>query len=111
MLLGHASVKNARSRTSSHLGFEGCVADVNALDKRNRTALHSASSCGKLEIARHLLDSGSNVNAETDSGETPLHGVAKVLSEDGVRVARLLITRPALGSSKLHGYFSTMVQK
>jgi ankyrin repeat protein len=48
-------------------------ADVNAPDRRQNTALHSASHLGSLEIAQVLLDHGATVIPENDEAQTPLH--------------------------------------
>lgn len=71
---------------------------VNARRKDNWTPLHLASNCGKLEMARLLLDHDANANAEDNLLRTPLHHVTGgqyAVEEDGVRVARLLIERGA----------------
>ena len=37
------------------------------------TALHWAAQCGHLDICELLLHSGANVNAQNQTGDTPLH--------------------------------------
>ncbi len=75
--------------------------DVNAPDKDHRTALHSASYFGDLEIARVLLDHGAKASwpsSEDDRAQTPLHLVFKNsywFQHDGLGVAKLLLERGA----------------
>ena len=64
-------------------------ADVNSSDNgRCKTALHWASSYGKVAIARVLLTNGADVNAKSSRNQTPLHrvtndGVARALLDYG----------------------------
>ena len=46
---------------------------LNIRDSAGWTALHSASSCGYLEIVKALLENGANPEVETDRGALPLH--------------------------------------
>ena len=72
--------------------------DVNAQDTNHNSPLHSASYCGKLEIARVLLNHGAQVDAKNDWGETPLHQVSHGEYEsqaDGVALAQLLLANGA----------------
>ena len=73
-------------------------ADVNAPDSHQDTPLHSASSLGRLEIARALLDHGAKPGLGNDRAQTPLH-LASLgsywLQEDGTGVAKLLLERGA----------------
>jgi cytohesin len=50
-------------------------ADVNALNTRNKTPLHSQDS-DSLAIAQCLLDAGANVNAKDSEGNSPLHNAS-----------------------------------
>ena len=50
--------------------------------------LHRAAEENRIDIARAMLDRGAEVDARTESGETPLHWAAEMNSLD---VARLLI--------------------
>src|SRR6266702_4093177 len=68
--------------------------DVNVQSKHKWTPLHFASHYGKPDIVRLLLDHGANANAESENGDNPLHkvcGNSQDKSQDGVRVARLLL--------------------
>ncbi|KAN0142126.1 Ankyrin repeat-containing domain protein [Lactarius tabidus] len=71
---------------------------VNATDGHQNTSLHSASSYGRLEIARVLLDHGANPSSENDRAQTPLHIVSQGsywFQDDGPGVAKLLLERGA----------------
>ena len=46
--------------------------DVNLRGLGNMTPLHRAAQNGRKEMVELLIESGADVNAETDSGETPL---------------------------------------
>ena len=115
ILLEHgadANVKNNMGKTPLHQLFEEDFyeddildltrlsiqrgADVNILAPNKWTLLHSAAFKGWLEIVRMLLDHGSNVSAENELGESPLHLVSQgeyPLQEDGVGIARLFLER------------------
>jgi ankyrin repeat protein len=72
--------------------------DVNATDRHQNTSLHSASSLGRLEIARVLLDRGAKPGPENDRAQTPLHLVSQGsywFQDDGPGVAKLLLERGA----------------
>ncbi len=71
--------------------------DGNLQDRRETILLHSSSYHGRLEMAQRLLDVGVNSNAKNHRSETALHMVSrgKCDSQDGVRVARLLLERGA----------------
>lgn len=56
------------------------------------TLLHAAADGGQLEVARLLLDSGSDANAPGGHGRTPLHYAA---GGQSAAVARLLLERGA----------------
>ena len=74
-------------------------ADVNTRRRNHWTPLHVASYYGNLEVVRLLLDHGADLeaNAEGDNGAKPLHSLScgKFKSQDGVRVAQLLLERGA----------------
>ncbi len=71
--------------------------DGNLQDRRETILLHSSSYHGRLEISQRLLDLGVNSNAKNHRSETALHMVSRgeCDSQDGVRVARLLLERGA----------------
>jgi ankyrin repeat protein len=72
-----------------------CAADGKVRDKYDAILLHSASYYGKFEMAQVLLDNHVNVNVKSHLAETALHAVSrgKDNSQEGVRVARLLLER------------------
>ena len=89
----HFPLKIKHRVTYTSLGFG---TDVNALAENNWTPLHTASSLGRLEIARLLLDHGAKVDASDEFGQTPLHKVSSGKydpEEAGVGVAKLLLER------------------
>src|SRR5436305_502286 len=47
-------------------------ADVNGLDNKGRTYLHSVACSGEIEIAKLLLRYGANIHARDKDGKTPL---------------------------------------
>ncbi|XP_038064294.1 transient receptor potential cation channel subfamily A member 1-like isoform X2 [Patiria miniata] len=57
-------------------------------DNEMKTVLHIAVSNGYLELARFLVDSGADVNAQNELGQTPLHLTAVVGNTD---MAELLL--------------------
>ena len=72
--------------------------DANAPDRHQNTPLHSASSLGRLEIARALLDHGAKPGLGNDGAQTPLHLVSLGsywFQDDGLGVAKLLLERGA----------------
>lgn len=48
-------------------------ADVNSVDRRNRTSLHNAADKNLDKIANILINHGANVNATDYGGQTVLH--------------------------------------
>ena len=56
--------------------------DVTARDESHSTALHLASSFGRLEIVRLLLEHGADVTAQDVSGRTPLHLASSWVSSE-----------------------------
>ncbi len=82
--------------------FPPMPADVRTRDSLGRTALHRAAEAGDVQLARKLLDSGAEVNAQvrsdeefsSDWGNTPLHlatlngrlEVVQLLLERGAQV-------------------------
>ena len=67
-------------------------ADVNARDKRGRTALMQASTRGSLEVAALLLKSGADVNAKDSNGGTALLAAS---GRGGLEVVKLLLENGA----------------
>ena len=63
-----------------------------SLDRQIMTPLHRASSGGKLEAMRCLLDHGANINARAVDGRTPLHCA---IMYSNVQAARFLLERGA----------------
>ncbi|XP_011042409.1 PREDICTED: ankyrin repeat, PH and SEC7 domain containing protein secG-like [Populus euphratica] len=84
-----ANIKDLNGRTALHFAAVGGRAhvcryltaeaklDVNARDGKGETPLHNSITADRYPTAVHLLDSGANPNAATDSGLTPLHYAAK----------------------------------
>lgn len=62
---------------------------IGARDDCEWTPLHQACGSGRLEAARLLLDSGADVNAQGQAGETPLH------LADNIEMVRLLLLHGA----------------
>ncbi|CAO3697969.1 hypothetical protein G6F70_002731 [Rhizopus microsporus] len=62
-----------------------------AKDEDGLSVLHYAADRGYLDIVKHLIDAGADINIQSDDQETPLHlaciseqlGVAKLLIEKG----------------------------
>lgn len=52
-------------------------ADVNAVTKFNRNALHIATLRGHLEVAKVLLKNGIDIDAFDNDGNTALHFAAE----------------------------------
>jgi len=72
-----------------------CGADVTARYK-GRTALHCAAKAGFTDVAKALIEYGSEVNAINDHGQTPLDEIANAgKSIDKRPVQRLLIAHGA----------------
>lgn len=67
-------------------------ADVNAVERRKWTSLHTAIRCGNRGIVELLLDRGANVNAVDNLDMTPLHFALKYNREE---LVRLLLDRGA----------------
>jgi len=61
--------------------------------------LHAAAGLGRKEIVELLIAEGADVNAENDSGDTPLHWAAM---EGHTKVAELLITTGADVNAKFY---------
>lgn len=78
--------------------------DVEATDKRGRTALHYAADAGELNIITMLLERGADINAADAEGLSPLH---LALDDDG-EAARLLLLRGADVTAKTNAGFSPL---
>jgi ankyrin repeat protein len=59
---------------------------VNAKDRFGCTALHTASYCGDIDIARLLIRHGADVNATDEFGFTPLQDASDSGQSDIVRL-------------------------
>ncbi|OJK04407.1 hypothetical protein ASPACDRAFT_20712 [Aspergillus aculeatus ATCC 16872] len=79
----------------------GPVADVNAVECRNKTALHIAVAHGRDDIVQLLLAYNADVNARSDGGWTPLHNACDRGSELIVRI--LLRAGANINSQLLNG--------
>ncbi|KAL3485526.1 hypothetical protein BJX62DRAFT_217054 [Aspergillus germanicus] len=76
-------------------------ADVNAIEGRNKTALHLAVAHGNGAMLGLLLTHGADVNARSDGGWTPLHNACERGSESIVRT--LLSAGAKINSQLLNG--------
>ncbi|KAL2820683.1 hypothetical protein BJX63DRAFT_379980 [Aspergillus granulosus] len=76
-------------------------ADVNAVEGRNKTALHLAVAHGNEAMLGLLLKHGAEVNARSDGGWTPLHNACDRGSVSIVR--RLLGAGAKINSQLLNG--------
>ena len=92
-MLLHQAVRSGQRKLVEQLLAKGT--DVNAKDRWDWSLLHYAE--GSVDLTRLLLDKGANPNAETASGQTPLH-----LAADKGRKAEveLLISRGAAVNAK-----------
>ena len=63
----------------------GPPADVNAVEQRNKTALHLAIAHGQENIVKLLMQHKADINARSDGGWTPLHNACDKGSEPIVR--------------------------
>jgi cytohesin len=89
------AVKAGNKTTAERLIAEG--ADVNAKDKRDKTALHCAIS---KDVAELLIAKGADMNAKDDTGWTPLHDAVFSGHKD---VVELLIAKGADVNAKGYG--------
>ncbi|KAJ3325432.1 hypothetical protein HDV06_004291 [Boothiomyces sp. JEL0866] len=81
-------------------------ADVNATTRIGMTPLHLAADQGRLEICQLLVRSNSEIDASTTiDGQTPLHKAAKLVHEQSVKTAELLLKHGAnIHCRDHHGY-------
>ncbi|GLA17149.1 hypothetical protein AnigIFM62618_004272 [Aspergillus niger] len=85
---------------------EGPIADVNAVDFRNKTSLHIAVAHGRDDIVQLLLRHKADINARSDGGWTPLHNacdkgaelIVRILLREGAQINSQLLT----GITPLH---------
>jgi len=94
----------ARLVLASALTLFGAALPALALTVSVRPVLHWAAENGLTEIAAHLLDQGSEVNARDNFSNTPLHlavrhpALVELLLSRGARVE----ARNAFGNTPLH---------
>ncbi|EAL71986.1 hypothetical protein DDB_G0269272 [Dictyostelium discoideum AX4] len=106
-----STTKNSRNQTLLHLiamndnmvalkfylkkkyvVFKGTNIVVDQRDKDGYTPLHCAVNQGSFEIAKKFLSRGSDPNARTESGSTPLHLLSKFChSNKSIKLAKKLI--------------------
>merc|ERR1711893_90434 len=61
----------------------GLGEDVNQMSNKNSTALHDATTCGRVQIAKILIERGADVNAKDYKGCTPLR-LARRYGQDDI---------------------------
>lgn len=77
------------------------IADVNAVEIREKTALHMAATHSRDDIVEMLIQYGANVNARSDGGWTPLHNACEKTTEKIVRI--LLAAGGEINAKLLNG--------
>jgi ankyrin repeat protein/Mg2+ and Co2+ transporter CorA len=73
-------------------------ANVNAVESREKTALHLAIAHGRDDIVDLLINHGANIMAKSDGSWTPLHNACK---QGTLKVVMLLLNRGADVNAKL----------
>lgn len=76
----------------------GPIADVNAVELRNKTSLHIAAAHGREDIVQLLLKHGADIEARSDGGWTPLHNAC---DKGAVEIVRLLLQAGAKINAQL----------
>lgn len=66
-------------------------ADPNKKDKIGRTFVHAVAEFGKFDYLKKFIENGSNVNEQSDSGDTPLYYCVNEKNEDKLKCAEFLI--------------------
>jgi ankyrin repeat protein/Mg2+ and Co2+ transporter CorA len=92
---------NRRATGGRVSGLVMTGADVNAVEGRNKTALHLAVAHGYERIVALLLRHGADINARSDGGWTPLHNACDRGSESVAR--RLLAAGAKINAQLLNG--------
>ena len=77
---------------------KGPIANINAVEIRDKTCIHLASSHDRDDIVEMLLRYGAEVNAKSDGGWTPLHNACETGSE---KIVRILLAAGAEINAKL----------
>lgn len=70
----------------------GPPAEVNAVEQRNKTALHLAIAHGREDIVQLLMQHKADINARSDGGWTPLHNAC---DKGSVSIVRALLAAGA----------------
>ncbi|RHZ62320.1 ankyrin repeat protein [Aspergillus thermomutatus] len=76
----------------------GPIADVNAVESRNKTSLHIAAAHDREDIVLLLLKHGADIEARSDGGWTPLHNAC---DKGSVVIVRLLLQAGAKINAQL----------
>ncbi|KAF4964161.1 hypothetical protein FSARC_7890, partial [Fusarium sarcochroum] len=95
----------------AHMLFDN-GADHKGFDSWGSTALHSASEHGDIQAVRRLLELGADVNAQTDSRESPLHRsspeTTQMLLDAGANVnGRMLNGLIPLHATSMNGHINS----
>lgn len=101
MMLARPVIVNVRGGARGLGGVAMAGADVNAVEGRNKTALHLAVAHGYEKLVVLLLRHGADINARSDGGWTPLHNACDRGTEGIVR--RLLSAGAKINSQLLNG--------